>query len=80
MNILSSVNSKVMSSMAELAASINESSVALSAGEGVTGILVKETQPEDVQEVSFAYISPNDSISVGELLLSDLHMCAVSVT
>ncbi|XP_018538041.1 adhesion G-protein coupled receptor G2 isoform X1 [Lates calcarifer] len=58
--------SKVMSSMAELAASINESSVALSAGEGVTGILVKETQPEDVQEVSFAYISPNDSISIIE--------------
>ncbi|GLD49684.1 adhesion G-protein coupled receptor G2-like isoform X3 [Lates japonicus] len=33
--------------MADLAASINGSSAALSAGEGVTGILVKETQPED---------------------------------
>lgn len=62
------VNSKVMNEMANLASSINGSSAELTIG-GAVGILVRETEPADVQEVSFAYLSPNDSINVGALLL-----------
>ncbi|XP_035535177.1 adhesion G-protein coupled receptor G2-like isoform X2 [Morone saxatilis] len=55
---------KVMSSMSNLVAALNVSSAELNLGEGVTGILVRETQPEDVDEVSFAYLNPNESINI----------------
>ncbi|XP_071323975.1 adhesion G-protein coupled receptor G5-like [Trachinotus anak] len=57
---------KVMNGMADLASSINGSSVALSGGEGVTGILVRETESVGIEEVSFAYSSPNESLSIIE--------------
>ncbi|XP_068564316.1 adhesion G-protein coupled receptor G5-like [Cebidichthys violaceus] len=55
---------EVMNKMADLASSINVSSAILDVGEGVTGILVRETNPADVDEVSFGYWSPNDRISI----------------
>ena len=59
--------------MARFAATINVSSATLSTSDGSAGILKKMTEPEDVDDVSFGYTSPNDSINVGELLLFDLH-------
>ena len=56
--------------MSDLASSINGSSAALSLGEGVDGVLVRETEPADLNEVFFAYASPKANISVGALLLS----------
>ncbi|XP_044025457.1 adhesion G-protein coupled receptor G2-like [Siniperca chuatsi] len=55
-----------MNKMANLAASINGSSATVTVGEGVTGILVRETDPVNIDEVSFAYVSPNDSMSIIE--------------
>ncbi|KAM6991739.1 adhesion G protein-coupled receptor G3-like [Tautogolabrus adspersus] len=55
-----------MKKMGQLATSINTSSAALNLGEGVTGILVKEDEPDDVDEVSFAYMSLNDDINIIE--------------
>ncbi|XP_075940107.1 adhesion G-protein coupled receptor G2-like [Anarhichas minor] len=54
----------VMSKMADLASSINVSSAALTVAEGVTGILVRETDPADVSEVFFGYSASNDSIRI----------------
>lgn len=51
--------------MSNLAANINGSSAEISVGEGVKGVLVKETHKDEVEEVLFAYQSPNDSINVG---------------
>ena len=62
-----------MNNIASIVASFNESSAELNAGGGVTGAIVKKTEPEDVDEVSFTYLSPNDSMNVGALLLFDLH-------
>ncbi|KAF3703088.1 Adhesion G protein-coupled receptor G3 [Channa argus] len=55
---------EVMSKMADLASSINESAVALSVGDGVTGALVANKSPVDIDQVSFAYGSPNSNISI----------------
>lgn len=65
-----------MTKMSDLASSINGSSAALTLGEGVDGVLVRETEPDDVTEVLFAYMSPNASINVGALRLST---CIVTV-
>ncbi|KAM8726123.1 adhesion G-protein coupled receptor G5 [Acanthopagrus schlegelii] len=54
----------VMSVMSDLASSINGSSAALSLGEGVEGVLVRETEPADINEVLFAYASPKANISM----------------
>ncbi|XP_045917370.1 adhesion G-protein coupled receptor G2-like [Micropterus dolomieu] len=55
---------KMMDNMANLAATINVSSAELNVGEGVTGILKRETDPTSIDNVFFAYKSPNDSISI----------------
>ncbi|XP_051264813.1 adhesion G-protein coupled receptor G2 isoform X2 [Dicentrarchus labrax] len=55
---------KVMGSMSSLVTVLNVSSAELNLGGGVTGILVRETEPEDVEEVSFAYLNPNESIHI----------------
>lgn len=59
-----SVNSTVMDYMSTFASSFNGSSAALSMGESITGVLVKQKDPLDVNEVSFAYTKPNDSFNV----------------
>ncbi|XP_020495594.2 adhesion G-protein coupled receptor G5 [Labrus bergylta] len=58
--------SNVMKKMGKLATSINTPSAALNMGEGVTGIIVRETNEEYVDEVSFAYESPNNDINIIE--------------
>ncbi|XP_067427800.1 adhesion G-protein coupled receptor G5-like [Thunnus thynnus] len=55
---------KIMRDIASIVASFSESSAELNAGGGVTGAIVKKTELEDVDEVSFAYLSPNDSINI----------------
>lgn len=59
--------------MSNIASALNGTSVALSVGEGVSGILVKQTYVEDAAEVSFGYASPNESLNVGSSLSFDLH-------
>ncbi|XP_026174448.1 adhesion G-protein coupled receptor G2-like isoform X2 [Mastacembelus armatus] len=54
----------MMNKMAALASSINELSAELSVGEGITGVLVKQPDPVVVEEVSFAYMTANDSLSI----------------
>ncbi|XP_034555674.1 adhesion G-protein coupled receptor G5-like [Notolabrus celidotus] len=56
----------VMEKMGDLATFINTSSAVLNFGEGVTGILLRKTEPEDLEEVSFAYAPLNDNISIIE--------------
>ncbi|XP_039981894.1 adhesion G-protein coupled receptor G2-like [Xiphias gladius] len=57
---------KVMNGLAKLASSISEPAAALYGGEGVEGIIVRETEPEHLEEVSFAYESPNESLIIIE--------------
>lgn len=52
--------------MADLASTMVGSSAALSVGEGITGVMVAHKNPVDIEAVSFAYASPNESINVGE--------------
>uniref|UniRef100_UPI0037E72C3B adhesion G-protein coupled receptor G5-like n=1 Tax=Semicossyphus pulcher TaxID=241346 RepID=UPI0037E72C3B len=54
----------VMKKMGDLSTLINTSSAALNVGEGVSGVLVRETERKDVEEVSFGYQSSNDSIYI----------------
>ncbi|CAK6975987.1 adhesion G-protein coupled receptor G6-like isoform X2 [Scomber scombrus] len=50
--------------MARYAATINVSSATLSTSDGSAGVLIKMTEPEDVDEVSFGYASSNDSLNI----------------
>ncbi|XP_041660673.1 adhesion G-protein coupled receptor G5-like [Cheilinus undulatus] len=51
--------SNVMKKMEDFATKINTSSAALNMGEGVKGLLVRATDPEDVDEVSMGFGSTN---------------------
>ncbi|XP_053301625.1 adhesion G-protein coupled receptor G2 isoform X1 [Pleuronectes platessa] len=53
--------SETMKVMTNIAFTMNETSAALSGGEGVQGIIKKITETE---EVSFGYSSPNDHLSI----------------
>ena len=77
MNILPSVNSEIMNDMANLANSLNVSSAELTLGENITGILLRQTDPLDIEEVSFAYASPKESINVSAYVLFAFHTCAM---
>ncbi|KAK9531313.1 hypothetical protein VZT92_010746 [Zoarces viviparus] len=54
----------VMDKMVDIVSSMNVSSAALTVTEGVTGILVRETDHVDIDEVFFGYSTPNDSIRI----------------
>ncbi|XP_078130069.1 adhesion G-protein coupled receptor G1-like isoform X2 [Sander vitreus] len=56
----------IMNNMANLATSITGSSAALTVAEGVTGVLVKQKEPANLQKVLLAYRSSNDSMSMIE--------------
>lgn len=60
-----------MKSMASLAATLNGSTAELSAGDGVTGILVMQRAEVavDMEAVSFALSTPNSTINVGAFAL-----------
>ncbi|XP_056284457.1 adhesion G protein-coupled receptor G3-like isoform X2 [Pseudoliparis swirei] len=60
--VIDAAKAKVMNKMAELARSINSSSVSMTLGEGVFGILMKQTDPQDVMEVSFAIVAKRNKI------------------
>ncbi|XP_027140306.1 adhesion G-protein coupled receptor G2 [Larimichthys crocea] len=55
-----------MGKMSDLVSNLNESSAAVSLGNGVQGIIVRETEPEDVDEISFAYSSPVSELNIIE--------------
>ncbi|XP_039637368.1 adhesion G-protein coupled receptor G6-like [Perca fluviatilis] len=57
---------KIMNKVSGLVTSMTGSSAAVTVAEGVTGVVVRETKPADVQEVSIAYRSSNDSMSIIE--------------
>lgn len=54
-----------MAKMSDLVSSTNASSMELSAGGEVLGVLVREPDPQEVEEVSFGYKSLDSSINVG---------------
>nr|XP_040016597.1 adhesion G-protein coupled receptor G6-like isoform X1 [Gasterosteus aculeatus aculeatus] len=54
----------VMKGMSDLANSINGPSAALNVGEGVTGILAKQTDPVVFEEMLFGYASPSDAMNI----------------
>lgn len=54
-----------MSKMGNLVASMNGTSASLSLGRAVEGLLVRQTEPANMDQVSFAYMSPDDSLNVG---------------
>ncbi len=62
-----------MNEMSDFVNSINTSSAEVTVGEGVTGVIVREVDKDDIEEVSFAFASSNESISVSTLLSFDHH-------
>ncbi|XP_031178232.2 adhesion G-protein coupled receptor G2-like [Sander lucioperca] len=56
----------IMNNMANLATSMTGSSAALTVAEGVTGVLVRQKEAAIVQDISLAYRSSNDSMSIIE--------------
>ncbi|XP_047429062.1 adhesion G-protein coupled receptor G2-like [Mugil cephalus] len=55
---------QIVNLIGNIVSSLNGSSAELSVGEGVSGILVKQTHVEDAEEVSFGYANPNQSINI----------------
>lgn len=59
------LNSEVMNSLSDFATTMNVSSAEIKLGGGVSGVIVKETDPRDLQRVSLAYVTPDASPNVG---------------
>ncbi|XP_026197701.1 adhesion G-protein coupled receptor G5-like [Anabas testudineus] len=55
---------KIMSSMANIASTMSGSSATLNVGEGITGVLVVQKDPVNIEEISLAYGSPQGSINI----------------
>ncbi|XP_038133491.1 adhesion G-protein coupled receptor G2-like [Cyprinodon tularosa] len=55
-----------MSEMGNLISKMNGTSAELSIGKGIEGIIVKQTNPQELDEVSFAYQDPNDKLKIIE--------------
>lgn len=62
--VLASEAAELMNQISNLATAINASSAAVTLGDGVTGVIVRETVPEDIKEVSFAYGSTDENINI----------------
>lgn len=58
------VNSELMTKMSTIASFIRTNTTQLNFGGGIKGVIVKETDPEDVHDVFFGYESLNDNINV----------------
>lgn len=56
--------------MKDLISMMNGTSAQLSVGKGIEGVIVRKTDPEEIDEVSFVYQTPKDKIKVRGLLLS----------
>lgn len=52
---------------------MNTSSVAITMNDGSSGVVLKMSEPEDINQVSFAYANLTDSMNVSALFLFDLH-------
>ncbi|XP_059211816.1 adhesion G-protein coupled receptor G2-like [Centropristis striata] len=57
---------EVMNQMPKYVKSFNGSSAAITLGEGITGVIVKEAEPLDFADVSFAYSMPSDDMKIIE--------------
>ncbi|XP_033932365.1 adhesion G-protein coupled receptor G5-like isoform X1 [Pseudochaenichthys georgianus] len=57
---------EIMNNMASFITSFEGNSAAVSVAEGISGVLVKKPDPEDIEEISFAYNSPNESMNIVE--------------
>ncbi|XP_034097141.1 uncharacterized protein LOC117563087, partial [Gymnodraco acuticeps] len=57
---------EIMNNMANFITSFEGNSAAVSVAEGISGVLVKKPDPEDIEEISFAYNSPNESMNIVE--------------
>ncbi|MEQ2306327.1 hypothetical protein AMECASPLE_007101 [Ameca splendens] len=53
---------KLMSGMEQLISKMNGTSAELSVGKGIEGILVRNPNPAELNEVSLAYMDPNDKL------------------
>jgi len=73
-DFLPSDNSEIMNNMADFINSFEGNSAAVSVAEGISGVLVKIPDPEDIEEISFTYNSPNESMNVGAPFLFYLHV------
>lgn len=67
-NTLHISNSQLMSEMGNLISKMNGTSAELSVGKGVEGIIVRQTNPQELDEVSFAYQDPNDKLKVSPFI------------
>lgn len=59
------LNSEVMNSLSDFATSMNVTSAEFNLGGGVSGVIVKETDPKDLHDVILAYVTPGASPNVG---------------
>ncbi|XP_033991457.1 LOW QUALITY PROTEIN: adhesion G-protein coupled receptor G1-like [Trematomus bernacchii] len=57
---------EIMNNMADFINSFEGNSAAVSVAEGISGVLVKIPDPVDIEEISFAYNSPNESMNIVE--------------
>ncbi|MEQ2221972.1 hypothetical protein ILYODFUR_021102 [Ilyodon furcidens] len=57
---------KLMSGMKDLISIMNGTSAELSVGNGIEGVLVRNSDPTELNEVSFAYMDPNDKLKIVE--------------
>ncbi|MEQ2163593.1 hypothetical protein GOODEAATRI_031815, partial [Goodea atripinnis] len=57
---------KLMSGMEQLISKMNGTSAELSLGKGIEGVLVRKPDPAELNEVSFAYMDPNDKLKIVE--------------
>lgn len=59
------LNSEVMNTLSDFVTTMNVTSAEFKLGGGVSGVIVKETDPRDLQHVSVAYVTPGASPNVG---------------
>ncbi|KAM4529254.1 adhesion G-protein coupled receptor G5-like [Fundulus diaphanus] len=57
---------KLMAGMGDLISKMNGTSAELSAGKGIEGVIVRKTNPKELDEVSFAYMDPKDKLKIVE--------------
>lgn len=65
-----------MGKMVNLVSSMNGTSASLSLGKAVEGLLVRQTDPEHMDQVSFAYMTPQDKFNVGAVFYLCLYLSA----
>lgn len=63
--MLSYVNRELMSQMSDLVTKMNGTAAAVSLGESVKGVIVKQKDPTEMNEISLAYDSPIRNFDVG---------------